>query len=214
MKNFLRLIVGVMLLTEGAMHLKIAEASPGDCGYGSFTSIEDRVSDCNRSVVTSDGFKWSLVARFASWKHVWRDDQTGLLWGDLIDHRFSHYEAISLDETQCVVNPAKNEQTCRVVTEAACDSSYGLVVNGQIGERKFGLPTREEFQEAFRHGAFNVLPHMFRNNFYWTSTISTRSEIAIQIWTNNGNDFREARYYGKGDNVGESFPTRVRCVGR
>lgn len=165
-------------------------------------TVEDRIRNCialpNAIKKTQSGVSWNLVSRsrdpkIGKFYEVWKDSQSGLLWGDRLDKRYTHHDAIALG-----ING-------KVVSETACGSDEGKVASAGIGEKKFGLPTIEEFQQAEKNGVREVLPNM-KDYFFWSAS-------------------RDPGYtgYARGfngyDGVSSSVAVRVyvnsvRCVGR
>jgi len=130
-------------------------------------TIEDRIKDCagipKSSVKSSAGVTWNLVSRkrdpkSGEFKEVWKDSKSGLLWGDAQDKRYMHYNAIALDSNN------------NVISETACKSDEGKAANAQIGEKAFGLPTKQEFGQAEKNGVREVVPNM-RGRWFWSASV-------------------------------------------
>lgn len=169
-------------------------------------SIEERIRDCSslpESVKkTRSGVVWNLVARNRDDKEkafheVWRDSATGLLWGDSLgpEKTYSHQAAVRLDAEG------------RVVSETTCNSELGRKANAGISERKFGMPTMNEFARADKNGLREVLPHL-TYSFTWSSSLRPgNSDMALGYSGYNGD--LKGSYHRK-------FVTDglVRCVGR
>jgi formylglycine-generating enzyme required for sulfatase activity len=117
---------------------------------------------------------------------TWRDAQTNLLWGDALDSRYSHRNAVEINGA--------------AVREMACASTEGIRA-GTEGQT-FRLPSRAEFEQAERNGVREIAPHM-ANRFFWSSSLyPAYAELAFGFSGNNGGvDF------GNRGNV-----SSVRCV--
>jgi hypothetical protein len=165
-------------------------------------SIEDRIKDCagipKSTVKTSSNVTWNLVSRkrdpkSGKFMEVWKDSESGLLWGDLLDKEYSHYDAIALG--------ADN----KVVSETACKSDEGKAASAQIGEKSFGLPTRAEFEAAEKNGIREVVPNM-RDRWFWSASVHPENSFVAWYYVGNVgfiyDDFRV------------SYVDAVRCVGR
>ena len=131
-------------------------------------SVAARIKDCkkisNSTVKAYGAFTWHLVARKwdpASGKffEVWQDAQSGKLWGDRFERRMHHVHAIEVDE--------KNN----VLKETACASDEAKIANAGITDRKFKLPTRDDYMMAEQHGIRKVLPNT-KGWWFWTATVS------------------------------------------
>jgi hypothetical protein len=113
------------------------------------------------------GALWTLAAR----NHypdrgpveVWRDQHTGLLWGDQSYVQYTQYQAIGEDPRG------------RKLAVGACDGGDALESNAQL--TGFRLPTLEEFRQAEDDGMRFVLPRLSAS--FWTSTLwAGRDRIA------------------------------------
>lgn len=191
--------------------LRQFDASKGQCGTAA--TIEERIKNCaalpNATRKTSSGAIWNLVARYrypatGKFYEVWQDAQTKLLWGDHFDIRYSHYNTIALG-AQCQ-NIAADSKRCNVIAETACASEEGKRSNGAITEKKFALPTIEEFQEAQKHGMHEVLPNS-NGYWYWSSSLNASDpHIARGFYSFNKHSYLYFFY--------RDFPDSVRCVSR
>lgn len=155
---------------------------------------------------TKSGTIWNLVARArdsrtGNFYEVWQDLATKLLWGDRINKAYTHYKSIGLG-TACKAISSRNVE-CNVLSEAACISPEGQLANAGISERKFALPTDEEFEEAARHGMLEVLPNL-TERWFWSSTLMENNLYA-----------RGFAGYLDGQHFNLRFSrASVRCVGR
>lgn len=140
-------------------------------------SVEDRIKDCakvpgSKKISTPNktnpkGVEWNLVSRrrdpeSGRLMEVWRDSKSGLLWGDALNSKYKHYDAIALDSRS------------NVVSETACKSDEGKAANAQLGEKAFGLPTREEFEGAEKNGVREVVPNMIdriAGPWFWSASV-------------------------------------------
>lgn len=141
------------------------------------------------------GVIWRLVAqRSANGKtyQVWYDSTSGLIWSDILDSAYTHYEAIDVDFFSRLVRK-----------EIACISAEGQLAEAGIGSKKWGLPTAQEYLEAESHGIRKVLPNM--NHWFWSRSIhSDKKDYALYFGGIHG----EVDY---GTRVSDYV---VRCVGR
>jgi hypothetical protein len=163
-------------------------------------TVEDRIKNCSalpKAIKkTQKNVIWNLVARSRDRKtgkfyEVWRDSKSGLLWGDRLDKRYSHYDAIALGLKG------------NVVSESACNSDNGKTANAGIGEKKFGLPTIEEYLQAEENGVREVLQNM--DDFFWSaSRYPNDTDNARGFFGSSGYFVNDPR-----DDYGS-----VRCVGR
>lgn len=164
-------------------------------------TVEDRIKNCitlpNAIKKTGAGVKWNLVARSRDAKtgafyEVWKDSQSGLLWGDRLDNTYTHYNAIGLGANG------------KVVTETACNSQGGKTASAGIGEKKFGLPTIEEYSQAEKNGVREVLPN--KNYLFWSASINPKYTDYARVFNGNSGDLND-------DYFRDSLFS-VRCVGR
>jgi hypothetical protein len=169
-------------------------------------TTEDRVKNCTglpgANKTTKSGAKWNLVARSRDPKtgkyyEVWKDAQSGLLWGDRLDSKYSHYSAVALDSTG------------KVLSEYACKSNEGTRAVAGIGEKKFGLPTINEYAQAEKNGVREVLPNM-KDYWFWSASLDPNNTDSAQFFVgfngDSGSGYRDGG--SRGNHVS------VRCVGR
>jgi hypothetical protein len=164
-------------------------------------TVEDRIKNCialpNASKETKARVKWNLVSRSRDGKtgkfyEVWKDSQSGLLWGDRLDSNYIHYSAVRLGDDG------------KVVTEKACHSREGRTANAGVREKKFGLPTIEEYVQAEKNGVREALPNM-ENYLFWSASLYPDNAYTARGFDgNNGGLFFD----------GLSYDHSVRCVGR
>ena len=118
---------------------------PGEAGY----TIEERMADCHEEKTSQLGATIHLVARTSSGKEgkeVWRDDTTGLLWGDLREGG--------------PVSWADAQKACKNLTEA----------EGEIPGLTWRLPRKDEYVSIGRkkdggNEVWRLLPNM--NAWFW-----------------------------------------------
>lgn len=167
-----------------------AHAAP-DCGLRG--SITARVQDCREARRLEQG-GWSLVTRNQGFE-VWRDDASGLIWGDLQAPAGARGNATQLHYGHA-------ESTCSAEADAP---------RGGLKQVYWRLPTQEDFSMSQKNGLLEVLPN-FRicddrghGCDFWTSTES-RNEL--NRVTFNGEDGRF------GYKSIWTYFSAVRCVGR
>ncbi|MBY0471378.1 hypothetical protein K2X30_09445 [bacterium] len=171
-------------------------------------TIDARIKDCAAfpgSSKKGKGVPWNLVSRkldptSRKFKEVWKDSNTGKLWGDRLESTYVH-------DTQY---PRKGYEAAvemdgkTVKKEMACVSKEGKAASAGIQEKAFGLPSIEEFEQAEKDGIREVVPEM-GGHFFWSASLYPYDP-----------DF--ARVFG-GGNGGSGYGSRddggsVRCVGR
>lgn len=178
------------------------DGSLPECGTNESHTIEQRISDCS-NVLGPDSHskkvgKWKLVARKKNedkgkYYEVWKDTQTGLIWGDLLEKTLPFYFLVDVNE--------KGE----ITKDKICSSDvYGLA-RAFITKQTFALPTISELEQALQNGLGEVTPNM--NHWHWSAT-SFPNEYLDMAWgiTSGVTQFRDFdfKYYYSG----------VRCVGR
>jgi len=177
------------------INLMIPEAKAA--GYTTEERIKNCVSLPGAIKKTVAGATWNLVSRSRDPKtgkfyEVWKDAKRDLLWGDRLDNKYTHYNAVALDSNG------------KVISESACKSEEGQKASAGIGEKKFGLPTIEEFQDAEKNGVREVLPNM-KDYFFWSASLDP-----------DGTDYARGFYGSGGDSDVDDrdYDYSVRCIGR
>lgn len=163
-------------------------ADTGPCGLSG--TIEQRTSNCAET--KND---WALVTRTAHGAEVWREPETGLLWGDIANNVDEKSEVIGANWKE-----AKN--LC------ARSGEY----NGNLEGLEFKLPTAKEYKAADRHGIRKTLPRM--TLLFWTST-----KMSVGDWINDGYiGYKGAKvywsYYGNIESWSVTNEALVRCVAK
>ena len=136
-----------------------------ECGTGK-GSVEDRIKDCSKLQGSSkipNGVEWNLVTRkrvhsTGRFAEAWRDSKTGSVWGNRLESRRSHYLAVTLAPGGAVAD----ERACNSVESK--EAGFGIV------DRKFGLPTIREFEQAAEDGA-EFIPFLQSERF-WSASIA------------------------------------------
>ncbi len=145
-------------------------------------SIEERIKDCSQ---TKGNFV--LVAMTEKGMEIYKDIQSGLIWGSRILSDFNHYGS----------------------NMACAEEVSGYL---KLSLLKWRLPTIQEFESAYAHGMKNALPHA--DHSYWSSTpVKTRKTrrrksappAQVYLW-----DGREERT----DTGDLKDAASVRCVAR
>jgi hypothetical protein len=135
------------------------------CGLSG--TVEERVASCANFLSGRGELKdvqagWSLVTQFASGFRIYRDDETGRLWGQpLLEDDYSHKEAAM-----------------------ACGS---LLFNQGLRDgypAQFTLPSLADFREAASHKLSDAM-WLFWSNF-WASDLSPDSERAAYYSSSTG----------------------------
>jgi hypothetical protein len=124
-------ICGLLLLAGG-----VAAASE---------SGELRKAPVGTRFTTSKGVSFTLLFRSESGREAWRDEKSGVIWGDRLSRRVPRKEAAAL----CASSIA-NEN----------------VVNGKHLD---ALPTLDDFALAESHGFREVLPNM-KDDYFWAAS--------------------------------------------
>ena len=171
------------------------DPSKGECG-GIMSDMAKTRKSCagvaESSYTSSSGVLWSMVARkWASngrFYEVWRDTQTGLLWGERLDSWIQH--------TNTVISDASGKPT----QETACRSAEGRRATAEL-DSDFALPTVDDYAQAYKDGIGDALPAY--GYYYWSSVDPDNPDLAHVAASAAATyvDFRDT--YGS-----------VRCVGR
>jgi hypothetical protein len=178
-------------------------------------TVEDRIRNCislpGAVKKTAAGVTWNLVSRSRDPKtgkfyEVWRDSQSGLLWGDRLDKKSSHYDAIALG-SRCE-RASAHSMKCNVIKESACESEEGKRANAGIGERRFGVPTLEEYEAAEKDGIREVVRNMKYYSFWSASVYSGLPAYGSGNAHSFGGDLGHRSFGARADDLS------VRCVGR
>jgi hypothetical protein len=135
---FLSACAGRQLGPHSSVRSMASDGHKTPCGL--LGSLQERIDECAREA-GSKKHNWKLVTRTVS-HEIWQSP-SGLIWGDLLDAEYSHYEA-----------------------SLACSKTREE--NGNISELFFRLPSYEEFQEAHQQQMRHVLPHV--PGWFWTSS--------------------------------------------
>lgn len=101
-------------------------------------SVDDRIKDCSQVKG-----RFSLVAMTENGLEIYKDTQTGLIWGPRILSDFNHYGS-----------------------NMACSEEVSGYLN--IGALKWRLPTIQEFESAYSNGMKSALSNS--EHTYWSST--------------------------------------------
>lgn len=189
-----------------------AWADSRECGLKQ-SSIDKRIQDCSlfprSSKMTSANVQWDLVARsfdLSSGRtyEVWRDSETGLLWGDRLEGSYA-YDNIYSPGAYAVEIDTDSSQG-RVIKEIACLSDRGSLANARITEKRFGLPTIEELDVALNNGILEVVPNLYMSLFvYWSATLDSYLYQYARVVDTRGMS-TTSMYRG--------LSNSVRCVGR
>ena len=164
----------------GATIVSFAYADQKECGIKK-TTIEERLKDCaslpGSSKVSKSGVSWNLVARgrkekTGSFYEVWKDSRSGLLWSDRLDSFYSHDNFFPHNGLDYAVILDKKDG--KVIGEKACASKEARTATAEISEKKFALPTVEEFVQAETNGVREVLPNM-KNYWFWSTSLYPHS---------------------------------------
>jgi len=177
------------------------DASIPECGADDKESIEQRIAGCSTSVKaprSSGAITWQLVSRQKNdhngkYYEVWKDTQSGLLWGDLHEGVLPYYFLVNVDDAG------------KVLKEKFCSSPAYKMSRTGITQVNFRLPTIAELEQAVQNGIAEVAPNM--NQWYWSAS-PFPNEYQDMAWgLSNGivqyRDFDFKYYY-----------SAVRCVGR
>lgn len=177
------------------------DSSIHQCGNNKSQTIAQRISSCSMSItINKDKRKiiWNLVARKRSDRNgkfyeVWKDSQTGLLWGDLYDKLKPYFHLVDVDPKT------------KVVKDKLCSTDEYDIPSAGLSPQNFSLPTIEEFEQALKNGISEVVPNM--NNWFWSST-TFPSEYDDNAWgiSNGMTQFRDFDF--------KYYYSYVRCVYR
>ena len=123
------------------------------------------------------GVKWNLVSRKRSkdtgrFYDVWQDSKTNLLWTNPLDEQYTHTAA-------AVMHPnGKLTTNTNVLKELACVDAQGKRARANINDRKFALPTIEEYRQAEADGIREV--QSLEGRWFWTSTLEPYNSDAAR----------------------------------
>ena len=141
------------LVPTQVLKLAVSKNTGGEGSCGLNGSVKERILDCNLTKIGArtiyNDMSWDLVTRAIDSGtkqvyEVWRDNVSGLIWGDKLSEKMSQYDARN-----------------------ACDGSS--IENGKMASQKFELPTVNDYNIAARDGIRAVLPNM--NSSFWTSSV-------------------------------------------
>lgn len=196
-----------------------------DCGVTG--SHEARALACDVMWVatlgsTAGGNNWTLIS-FINGKEVWRDESTGLLWGDYMGD-VNHCKASG--------NKQNSGYNCSLNTESWCsetglaggvsvpagklnsDEKGGMGLTSATGKVLWRLPTREDYLKAVADGAYHVLPELLVNNdngwsrYFWTASVVSSNPHDAWVFDAGDDGYVSVYSHGRADGVG------VRCIGR
>ena len=136
------------------------------------SSIDARIKDCSAfsdsTKKSSKNVEWNLVSRrrdaeTGKYYEVWKDSKSGLIWGDTLDNRYTHYKAVD-----------------------ACSSSDGKRASAKITDKSFALPSKDEYVDAEKNGIRGILPNM-KDRWFWSSSVLPQgSGYAFYFYGNDG----------------------------
>jgi tetratricopeptide (TPR) repeat protein len=138
---------------------------------GTTGGVEERIADCTKvygdkatrtyefkvrssdPLDADDKVQWKLVTRTSDGKQVWRDQASGLIWGDSTGEKWKWSAALS---------------GCQIAARGGFDVTGGLRIDWR-------LPTRAEYETALDHGIAKVLLGMqVEDRQFWSSTLKER----------------------------------------
>ena len=178
-------------------------------------TIAERIKDCSRRPISTkivaysdenpNGVMWNLVARkrdsvTGKYHEVWKDSRSGLVWGDMLNSHYTHYQAVKMDS-----------DNKKVIEETACASKEGQSANVGINEKSFGLPTRQEFAQAKKNGIMEIGQKMTSKGF-WSSSVEDVN--SYDAWGFSSDSYSIDGYENIGNRDATSHIDSVRCVGR
>jgi hypothetical protein len=158
MKNVVP-ITGILIFA-GALGCGADEATVAGRVCGTASDVADRIESCATRRCLAGAAKeahevpcsgphegeWRLITRTALHCEAWRDEGSGLIWGDDGTRPVSQREAV-----------------------AACMDPVGSQTSACGVPVSFRLPTIEEFRQADGHGLLSALPRV-RAVLWWSST--------------------------------------------
>lgn len=111
--------------------------------------------------ISADGSAWSLVSQGdGSDAHkAWCDRKTGILWGGCLVGKYRWSEAVETDDNG------------NITKEIGCGSDDGIASFYGIPVKKPQMAAQSDFEEAYRHGFFEIFGvEAFRQCYEeWTS---------------------------------------------
>jgi hypothetical protein len=181
-------------------------------------TVAERLGNCaqlngwENTKITKSGWSWNLVSRRLDSSNnrfieVWRDNGTGLLWGNRLQDAYVFSSAVT-----------KSFSGERVYEEKACDSPEAILNRGGVQDRAFGLPRSSEWVEAHSHGIKEIFSDWIKKNEGLVSWLSSTYSTFLAV--DGGSSFPvhyNAAFHSDTGTVGLGFRSAsylVRCVGR
>ena len=200
-----------------------------DCGTSQST-IAERIADCLDSNPSSSSWDgrinansgegtWTLVSKTSSDNFVWKDENTGLLWSDVISPAGSVYWCVasgnSAASTYCqpgaAQQPASPESLCyedaALTTPASADDAKGGLNKDDHGVI-WRLPTKGDLLQAELDGLrWIYLDFTVNSTTLWASTI-LGNDVGTS-WTMNS----RGEFSAPIGNISANATNSVMCVG-
>ncbi len=179
---------------------------PSPCGLAG--SISNRIKDCqNWQASAIAGFPWVLVTHTLGGIQVWRDNTTGLLWGDMLAEIIENVDGSGRSYWNGLFSFKK--------ARSICGESRFQKYNGHIAEVSWSLPKIDAFVTASAHGFQNILPNTFPR-FFWSATPEEVENKDKEGWPSQnglGFLFSDTGLGGMVERDAKSRAYPVRCIG-
>ena len=183
-------LIGVTRLLWAEVELcdleKMAKAEPG---------YECQVKTQNENVI------WQLHVKTASGKKVWKDMKSGLLVSDILDGKFTQYQA----QDMCT-NPSSEDARGNLISlNWSLPSGYPESFNG-----KKGFPNKDsDFETLEKNGIRKVIDTSGR--YFWSSSV--HPFFSSNAYFFNGSYGGIFNFY-RGYDGRDDYPGSVLCVSR
>jgi hypothetical protein len=175
-------------------------------------TVAERLGSCAQlngwksTKITKSGWGWNLVLRQSDSIEVWRDNGTGLLWGNRLRDAYVFSSAVT-----------KDFSGDRVYEEKACDSPEAILNRGGIHDRAFGLPRSSEWAQANSHGIKEIFSDWIKKNEGLISWLSSTYSTFLTADGGSSGPVYNSAFHSDTGTVGMGFRSAsylVRCVGR
>lgn len=116
-------------------------------------------TECSESKQSTSKNTWTLIARTTAGTELWKDEDSGLIWGARLDQLYRFWSTVEVNAVGAI-----NE-------ELICKEKVSLEKRGNLTNLKWRMPTHKDFENAEDHGIRQILPSI-RGHWYWSSTVA------------------------------------------
>lgn len=113
-------------------------------------NLQERMEHCASMPGASFG-NWKLVTRTKNFSEIWRENNSGLVWGQVLNEQYDHIDAVG----QCSISREEN---------------------GELDPSEFRLPTISELMDSQLSSGMNPL---FQKEFRFWSSTSDGAEVWV-----------------------------------